>query len=64
MDELPVVKHLNLRDNRLSDKAMNDIVDELTKPDRIMTLYSLDLSQNDIYEETAEKLAGFLKSKA
>ena len=63
VDELPLIRHLNLRDNRLTDKVIKKIVMELTRPDNPMELWSLDLSGNNIDMETALHLAEFIRNE-
>ena len=62
LDEIPCIRHINLRDNRLSDETIQLVIGELTNPDKEMNLQSLDLSYNDIDSETAVELANFLSA--
>ncbi|GMH74079.1 hypothetical protein TL16_g06363 [Triparma laevis f. inornata] len=63
LDEIPHLRHVNLRDNRLSDTTIRMIVGELTNPDKPIRLLSLDLGYNDVDGDTSQQLARFLSSK-
>ena len=63
LDEIPHLRHINLRDNRLSDTTIKMIVEQLINPDKPIRLLSLDLGYNDVDGDTAEQLAKFLSSK-
>ncbi|CAB1103173.1 unnamed protein product [Ectocarpus sp. CCAP 1310/34] len=60
--DLPGVTRLNLRDNRLTDVGVQEIVEAICGMDGHRGIQVLDLSENKLDTESAQSLCAFLKS--
>ncbi|GMF21473.1 unnamed protein product [Phytophthora lilii] len=60
--DLPFVEEISVRDNRLTDDGLNELLQAVSEGSSIMNLRRLDISQNQIGPKSAQTLRSYLVS--